>query len=417
VLFNANPLLRFDGYYMLSDLLEIPNLSQRANQHLRHLAERWLFGVKKSISPGHSRSERAWLAVFGITSGIYRVIIFGGILLIVADHFFLIGILMAVVCFVAWVTVPVGKFIHYLASSPKLERVRPRAVAVSLALLALVIGVLQFVPLPSHFRAPGVVQAREWSQIVNATAGLVSELLASPGGRVRAGQPLVRFQSPELEFELAQARAHQSEVESRVRTALASQAPDLKPLAALLQTATNRVAKLLADQAALTVAARHDGLWVAPDLRESIGRWLPRGTPLGLVVNPAAFQFTATVKQEDVSMLFGRKLSSAEVRLYGQVQTTLPTKRWEVIPGGQRVLPSPALGWQAGGEMPTAPDDPQGVKSTEPFFEVRAALPASESIAFLHGRSGKIRFDREWEPLLPRGIRWLRQLIQKRYQL
>ena len=417
VIFNANPLLRFDGYYILSDLLEIPNLSQRANQQLRHLAERWLFGVKKSVSPAHSRSERAWLTTFGITSGIYRVFVFGGILLIVADHFFLIGILMALVCFIAWITVPIGKFINYLAASPKLERVRLRAVAVSLVLLAAILGTLQLVPFPSHFRAPGVVQAREWSQIVNETAGVVAELLAPPGTQVRSGQPLLRLHSPELALELAQARAHVAEVETRLRAALASQAPDLKPLRDLLQSATNRVAKLLADQGALTVTARHNGLWIAPELKEGVGRWLPRGTPLGLLVNPESFQFTATVKQEDGNELFGRTLTGAEVRLYGQVATILPTKQWEVIPGAQRMLPSPALGWQGGGEMPTAADDPKGLRSAEPFFEVRSYLPANDAIAFLHGRSGKIRFDREWEPLLPRAIRWFRQVIQKRYQL
>ena len=67
--------------------------------------------------------------------------------------------------------------------------------------------------------------------------------------------------------------------------------------------------------------------------------------------------------------------------------------------------------------MPIASDDKQGVKSAEPFFEVRASLPASTEIALLHGRSGKIRFDQPWEPLLPRWIRSLRQMLQKRYQL
>jgi len=417
LLFNANPLLRFDGYYMLSDLVEIPNLAQRANQILRHLGERWLFGLKKSESPARTRSEAAWLTGYGIASGLYRIMVFGGILLVVADHFFLIGIVMAAVCFISWITVPVGKFVHYLAASPKLERQRLRAIAVSLAMLALVLGVLEFVPFPSHFRAPGVLQAREWTQVVNETAGYVTELLAPPGGPVRADQPLVRLHNAELELELAQARAAQVEIETRLRSALARETADLKPLLSQLESATNRVAKLMADTSASIVRARHDGLWIAPDLNDSVGRWLPRGTPMGLLVNPSGFQFTATVKQEEAGALFARKLSGAEVRLYGQVGHVLKSPRWEVVPGGQRVLPSPALGWHAGGEMPVAPDDPHGVKAAEPFFEVRAELGLDGKLAFLHGRSGKIRFDQEWEPLLPRWIRSLRQLLQKRYQL
>ncbi|HWF19797.1 MAG TPA: peptidase M50, partial [Verrucomicrobiae bacterium] len=129
LIFNANPLLRFDGYYILSDLLEIPNLSQRASAQLRHLWEHYIFGVKDSEGAATKTGEAAWLVVFGITSGIYRVIVFAGVLLLVADRFLLLGLIMAAVCAVSWVTVPVGKFIHYLASSPRLERVRWRATA------------------------------------------------------------------------------------------------------------------------------------------------------------------------------------------------------------------------------------------------------------------------------------------------
>src|SRR5262249_33929664 len=122
---NINPLLRFDGYYILSDLLEIPNLSQRATQQLRHLSERWLFGVVRSESPASNRKEAAWFTVYGITSGIYRVVVFTGVLFAVADRFLIIGIVMAVTCLISWVTVPIVRFTRYLAANPRLERVRP----------------------------------------------------------------------------------------------------------------------------------------------------------------------------------------------------------------------------------------------------------------------------------------------------
>lgn len=245
----------------------------------------------------------------------------------------------------------------------------------------------------------------------------MTDLPALPGQSVRAGQPLVRLRSVELDLALAQARASQAEIEARLRAVLPGESANLKPLRGLLESATNRVAKLLADQEALTVRARHDGLWIAPELKEAVGRWLPRGTPLGLLVNASSFQFTATVQQEQAEALFARKLSGAEVRLHGQVGEVIHTRQWQVIPGSQRTLPSPALGWQGGGEMPVASDDPHGVKSAEPFFEVRVELPGDERVLLLHGRSGKVRFEQEWEPLLPRWIRSLQQLLQKRYQL
>ncbi|HEY9510156.1 MAG TPA: M50 family metallopeptidase, partial [Verrucomicrobiae bacterium] len=106
VIFNINPLLRFDGYYILSDLIEMPNLNQRAIGQLRHVAESKLFGVKQSEAPARNRREGGWLISYGVASGIYRVIVFTGVLLAVADRFLIVGIVMAAVCLISWVTVP-----------------------------------------------------------------------------------------------------------------------------------------------------------------------------------------------------------------------------------------------------------------------------------------------------------------------
>ena len=91
VIFNINPLLRYDGYYILSDLFDIPNLHTQATMQLRHLVERYAFGDRKSRSPAASRREAFWLALFGVLSGLYRFVVFGGILLFLADRFLIIG--------------------------------------------------------------------------------------------------------------------------------------------------------------------------------------------------------------------------------------------------------------------------------------------------------------------------------------
>ncbi|MBM3879912.1 MAG: peptidase M50 [Verrucomicrobia bacterium] len=418
LVFNLNPLLRFDGYYVLSDLLEIPNLSQRANRQLRYWSERYLFGLKKAENPAHTRREAVWLTVFGIASGIYRVIVFGGILLLVADRFLLLGILMAAVCAVAWVAVPLGRLMVYLASSPKLDRHRPRAVAVTTGLAALAIGFLQFVPLPHHFRAPGILRSRQWVEVHSETAGYVGSLLTRPGSEVVAGQPLVQLANPELELQLAGAQAGRAEVQARLRQALQEAIPNLKPLNRLLEAATKRVEQLESDRAALTVRAAQAGVWVAPQVEDYTGRWLPQGSELGLLVDPAGFQFHAIVRQEEGDRLFAVALSRAEVRLFGQAGQRLSVRSFQVIPGEQSRLPSAALGWLAGGSVAVKPDDPEGRQAAEPFFEVRAEMGSgAEGAALFHGRSGKIRFDLPDEALLPRWIRSLRQLLQRRYQL
>lgn len=415
VIFNINPLLRYDGYYILSDLVGIPNLSQRSTRQLRHLCERYLFGVTQSESPTESRREAAGLVAYGLTSGVYRVVVFAGVLLFVADQFLILGLLMAAICAISWVTVPVGKLIHYLASSPRLDRVRPRAIGVTLGLVGVLIVLMGLVPFPYHFRAPGVVQAEERTAVATRVSGQVKAILTPSGAQVAPGQPLVQLVNPEMDMEMADVQARLEETQARIKLALERATADLKPLQSRLVAISNRLDKLNADRADLVVKASHKGVWVAPGMADSMGRRIERGTPLGLLINPAVIEFVATVEQEDADAVFAARQQNAEIRLYGQAGEVVPVEAWRVIPGGKRSLPSPALGWRAGGELAVSAEDPS--KTSENFFEVHAAIPERGGPPLLHGRSGKIRFDLEPQPLIPRWWRRLNQLLQKRYQL
>ncbi|MFO1500745.1 MAG: hypothetical protein U1G07_20560 [Verrucomicrobiota bacterium] len=417
VIFNINPLLRYDGYYILSDLLEIPNLFQKSLRQLQHLAQRWLFGVRQSESPAWNWREKTWLTVYGLASNIYRVVVFSGILLFVADRFLLIGILMAAICLISWVMAPLIGLVKYLATNPILERRRLRAVAVTLSIALTLLVLLNFIPFPNHFRAPGVLKSREWTDVVNETSGRIQQIVAAPGSRVSRGQTLLQLQNEPLELERLAAQANYEEVEARIRQARRDDTASLKPLLSRLDTAKKRLDLIRRDQAALTIQARQDGLWIAPQLKDSIGRWLVRGTSIGLLVDPGGFEFTATVAQEDGDSLFAQRILGAEARLFGQTDTSLSLGQLTIVPSEQKRLPSPALGWAGGGDVRVTPDDPQGVHAAVPFFEVRAPVTGSGQAALLHGRAGKMRFDLQPEPLLPRWIRRLRQLLQTRYQL
>lgn len=417
LVFNLNPLLRFDGYYILSDLLGIPNLHQRSLKHLRHLGERYLFGLKKSQSPALTRSEAAWLTVFGITSGIYRVVVFGGILLFVADRFLLIGMVMALVCAIAWVLRPSVMFINYLAASQQLARNRVRAITVSSGIAAALILLLQFVPFPDHYRAPGILESQRWTEVHTLTGGQIVGVLARPGSTVTNGQALLRIENTELDLEIAAVRASIDEVRARLRNALHGSAPDLKPLTSRLDSLTQRLNRLNRDRDQLEIRSPQSGVWTSPEIEEWIGRWMPRGTPLGMVIDPGRFEFVSTVRQEDGEMLFSGGKPGAQVRLFGEAGRVLMLGEPRIIPAEQRNLPSAALGWSAGGEVAVSSRDPQGVQAVEPFFEVRAPIADSADAVLFHGRAGKVRFDLQSSPLLPRAVRWFRQLVQKRYQL
>ena len=91
LVFNGNPLLRYDGYYILADAIEIPNLGARSNTYLGYLFQRYVLGIKTAESPAHSNGERAWMTVYGIASFIYRIFISFIIITFIAGKFFVIG--------------------------------------------------------------------------------------------------------------------------------------------------------------------------------------------------------------------------------------------------------------------------------------------------------------------------------------
>lgn len=414
VLFNANPLLRFDGYYILSDLLDIPNLHQRSTRQLHYLVERYAFGCRKAVSPARSRREANWLVVFAITSGVYKILVFAAVLFFIADQFLILGLIMAAVCAVAWVCVPIYKLITYLSASPRLERNRPRAIAVCAGTVAGIALLTAVLPFPNHFRAPGILQAKSYSVLATPVDGTVAELLTTEGATVEPGQPLFRLVNPELDLRVAAARAQLEETEAMQRRALREATADLQPLASRATAMRQLLDRMLEEQAALLVRAPHAGRWVAPMLLDLKGAWVERGTPVGQVVDGSQFYFSAIVSQNEASRLFAREIERSAVKLRGQAGLTLPVTSQVVIPAERRNLPSAALGWAGGGALAVSATDASGTQATEPFFEVRATVSNAGPVQ-LHGRGGSIRFELPAEPLMAQWSRRVRQLLQNRY--
>ena len=161
LVFNLNPLLRFDGYYVLADLTDSPNLQRRAAREWGYLFEHHGFGLK---IVGKLRAARAasdfWLAVYGVASWSYRMFVTVVIILLVADRYLGIGAAAGAVTFVGSFVLPAVGLCTYLLRDPRLTRVRKRAWLVSAPSAALaVILLLGAVPLPHHFRAPGQARA------------------------------------------------------------------------------------------------------------------------------------------------------------------------------------------------------------------------------------------------------------------
>lgn len=421
LVFNANPLLRFDGYYILSDLLDLPNLQTRALAQVKHLAVRHLFGDRQFAGAAQSFSEAVWLTAYGVFSGIYRVLVYGGIILLVVDRYFLAGLLMAALCLFTWGVLPIVRLIRYLATSSHLARQRLRAIGVSLAITSILLFFFGHLPMPSHFRAPGVLEAKQHLQVATATPGRLVENLVPNGALVHPGDHLVRLVNPELAVQRRLVAAQREEVKAlRQQSRVIDNDRAGHALSQRMANLEERLKKLHDQQQALVVVAEKRGIWVAPDVQRQVGAWFPRGAALGKIVDPRSFRFLAVVSQEEAARLFDeRSFEHMAVRLYGQSHTEIPVRDVEVIPFQQQRLPSAALGWGAGGNIPVSHRDAQGLQTVEPYFRIAAELETSvgaEKTAFHHGRSGQIRFRLAAQPLIPQLARKVRQFFQKRYQ-
>ncbi len=414
LIFNLNPLLRFDGYYILSDLLEIPNLQMRAARQTQYWLERFAFGVKESRAVATTRREAVWLTVFFLASTAYRLTISIAILLFVAGQFLLLGLALAAIGAVVWLVLPLFRGIKYLFKSPVLGRQRRRALLVAGAALAAVAGLLFVVPFQSTFRAPGIVEAAGHAAVSTAAAGRVVELLTPSGTMVKKGQSLVRLENPELGHELAEAEARLAETLAMRRQAMESFVENLDPIDSRIAAVEKLVARLRFERDALLIRAEHDGKWHAPDLASYVGEWVPRGTEIGQTVPAGAYRFSAVVSQEEASRLFEGRLERGAVRLRGQAGIDLSVTSVGIIPAERKKLPSAALGWQAGGEVPVAADE-TGREASESFFEVRVDLAPNSRAVLTHGASGAIRFELPDEPLGLQWVRKLRQMLQKRF--
>jgi len=417
VLFNINPLMRFDGYYILADLLDMPNLQQHATQHLQYLLERHVFQKYDATTPAHSTQDALLLGSYGILSVTYKFVLFGGILISVSRHYLLLAVVMGFFLILSWAVMPLIKFVRYVFLSPQLERVRRRAVGSSLAALSGAWLLLALLPVPETFTAPGIVQARHREIVANQSAGRIVHLTAETGMRVKPGDTLLTLENPELDDKIRQSQAAIEQTKDEFRQAMVEHPEDMMPLSRKISALEQELAKLEHDKTLLTVCASQSGLWIAPYAQDLEGRWISKGDSLGEVVDTSNFDFVAVVPQEEVSRLFTHKPRGLSVRLKGQSETVIGLKEARAIPMELTDLPSAALGWYGGGDIEVSPDKGDMSKTVEPFYEIRSSLPRGHAVQFFQGRSGKIRFMLGYSPVLPQGWRKLRQQLQRYYRL
>ncbi len=417
LLFNANPLLKFDGYFMLSDILDIPNMYQRAQQQYYYLLEKYLLRAKDLSGPGDSLSEAIWLGFYGILSALYRLLVFVGIFFFVVDKYFLLGIFMAFTLLLSWTVVPLLKIFRYLSSSPNLKGRRLQAMAIVGATAGVVAVLIGVIPVDRQIRAPGVLTASLFVEMTVDVSGQLQKILKQPGTVVKTGEPLLLLKAPQLAWNLAEAKANAQQITALIRQAKVDKSEDLKPLYKQHQSTLEQIGELERRIAALTVRARGDGVWAMAQQATAQGVWFNRGDGVGWIVNPEQYEFSVVVEQQKASELFEEPILKAEIRLYGEAGLVMAADSPLLVPHEQDQLPSPALGWSGGGEIAVAMDDQLGAKAARPFFLLRKKKKKIVDVTLIHGRTGQIRLTLPAKPLIAQWEEEVRAFLQDRYRL
>jgi len=415
LLFNGNPLLRFDGYYILSDLLEIPNLAQRSRQYIYYLVRRYAWAVRNPRSPAHSPGEKGWLGFYAIASMGYRVFICVRILLFVADKLFIVGAILAVVAVVAWVLIPLGKFAHYLATHAELSRVRKRAVGSTVGVLVVIMAAVGLLPRPDHHRVQGIAEPVNFAMVRAKTDGFVREIFRDSGQDVQAEEPLLAAENPRLTARAAQLAAEQQRLQAHWRVAQTTDIAAAQSIAEQLDALGERIAQIRERIAGLTLTAPVAGTWIAPDIRDARGAYLHRGDKVGMVASLDKVLIRAMAGQDVAGILIDEPIRDVEIRLKGRPGVKLNGTVEEILPAGRDRLPSAALGYAAGGSVPTDPNDRQGTKAAERQFELRIRPDRDSNL--LVGQRVVVRVRTNDKPLLAQWWRSLLQLIQKRFMV
>ena len=430
VIFNANPLLRYDGYYILSDYLEIPNLRQKSTEYAMGLIKRHIFRVKLT-QPLPPPLQRFWLFTYAISSSIYRAFVGLVILLIVAYELPVIGPLMAISGVATWFLVPCFKTVKYLATDNELYRKRGRAVAFTLtvaAAAAVVIGVLRFpvnidaegvlsVP-PSHARLVFIEQPGFISEIGKAANG---EPLKD-GDFVRKGQVIAVLDNRPLKTDLAvtKAQVRQLTIEANAATAISPNERQAKEQELI---ETKKQYDLLARQVdKLTIRAPVDGFLIRPDLRTLIGAYIsPSEHEFCRVVDDRIQYVEAALPQEDYQLLDKQSdwlqghrtesgvKSQTEVRMVSDIPHVIKAMSVVLVPAQTEVF-SDALTPLGGGQSQLDPTDRNERKLLAPEFRARVVLDDMDG--YVTGQRAYVRFKLQKKPLLWQWARRAWQIVE-----
>lgn len=409
ILFNANPLLKFDGYYVLQDVLEIPNLYGRAQAYLTYLVLTYIVGHKSSESPAYEKEERKWLLGYGVSALVYRFVLLSVITLYLVKTFFILGLLIGAWAVYHQVVSPIIRGISYLASSPELNHFRHISIFRSLAAASIAVLVFFFAPLPNSTYAEGAIWIEKQAQIYSTQDGYIEEILVESGSPVRKGDPLLRLSAPQLDAKIRKLEAIKREYEIQSNSEFVTSEGKFSTHKESIETINFELDTLYDDQENLLVKAKSDGEFFSPKVSSSKGIYVNRGEFIGYVFKPEQLIVQAVFPQNDIGKI-RENTNNISIRLAENQQRELPIVIEREVPSSSSQLPNKALGANGGGQIIVSAAKGDGEIAKDEHFQIDFALQANHNITRLGGIV-YVRIEHDPKPLSKQLLHSMKHII------
>ncbi len=350
VLFNANPLMRFDGYYILSDFLELPNLYSLGQQYVRHVVRTYLFGLRSAPPVVGAGLRTLFVRGYGIVAWGWRTLVFFSLVLTAATIFEGAGVVISVIAIGGWLVSMVRRCAKFIGGESNAKPNWVRFTVVGGGLTAMVLFALICVPWPGSVAAPAIVQYSAEAVIRTECDGFIRKVRVEGGAYVHEGQVLVEMSNDELDHELAQLelKIEQSRIERRIHqrqreiAKAQSESQQLRTLQKQFDEKSEELERLV-------VRAPCAGKIVGRNLNTLEGTYLTKGSRLLSIGNEDAKEVRLSIAQQD--MLDFRQHIGVPMRVYFSGSQVLESTLTRVEPRASSTPPDLSLCAPNGGEL------------------------------------------------------------------
>lgn len=411
LLLNGNPLLKFDGYYLLADWIEIPNLAARSRRAVLGRLRTLVSGKPEPRNSDEDRLERIWLHMYGVCSATYRTLLMLSIAWMLSERWFFVGAMLAIVALVLTIVLPGWRMLSALIQDPvyRSRRTVVLAGAVPLAMFTIII----WLPLPHSNVVPGVVWIPDEAVIRVTSDCDIGDVLVQPGSTVKTGDKLFSCEATDTRAKLVELVARVDELLVRRASAAARDPLSLNTLDAELKASNAALEDIRKRVTEKVLTARFDGLFDVVGTSALQGRSFARADVVGYVI-PAAERTIRLAIEERWITRFDNELESVSLRVTAAdgVARVYDTTVLQRTPKATHLVASAALSSYGGG-LYAADENGDGRLLKEPVFDVELEWPKEAEFAAVGSHVG-VRLVYAPIPLSVRLSNALRQAIANR---